>query len=351
MNLGLLGCGNIAYWFHLRALRRLPGCTLVAAADPDAAARDRARRLTQVPLYQESDELLRRQDVDAVVICAPTHLHAELAVAAVTAGKHFYLEKPIAITATAGRRVVDAATRGGVVGAIGFNRRFHPLYEQARDLLGRGSIGRVRAVQTAFCEPSPLELMPAWKRQRATGGGVLLDLGSHHFDQVRWFLGDEIATVEASTRSEQSEEDSARVELAMRNGIEVQSWFSFRAGLADYLEFIGERGNLWLDRHSPRLTLRVGRTLGYGVRGRWVVPSGAVAAWRLRRLARPSSDPSYLRSLRAFVQLVQGRPSSSATLHDGLRSLEAVLAAEESDRRGERVTLDSNRSGVPCASC
>jgi predicted dehydrogenase len=351
MNLGLLGCGNIAYWFHLRSLAQLPGCTLVAAADPEASARDRARRLTRVPLYQRTDELLRRDDIDAVVICAPTHLHAELAVAAATAGKHFYLEKPIATTAAQGRRVVETAAQAHVVGAIGFNRRLHPLYEQARELLGRGCIGRVRAAQTAFCEPSPLESTPTWKRHRATGGGVLLDLASHHFDQLRWFLGDEVATVEASLRSELSEQDTASVTLAMRNGVQVQSWFSFRAGLTDYVEFIGERGTLRVDRHSPGLTLRVERRLGYGLRGRWVAPSVAVAAWRMRRLARPSFDPSYFRSLRAFVELVEGGPSGSASLLDGLRSLEAVLAAEESAGRGEPVRLESDRTGAPCASC
>jgi predicted dehydrogenase len=351
MNLGLLGCGNIAYWFHLRALRRLAGCTFVAAADPDAAARERARRLTRAPVYERSDELLGRKDIDAVVISAPTHLHAELAVAAATAGKHFYLEKPLAITATGAGRVLDAAARAGVVGAIGFNRRLHPLYEQARALLKRGGIGPVRAVQTAFSEPSPLESTPNWKRQRATGGGVLLDLGSHHFDQLRWFLGEEFAGIEASIRSESTEQDSARVELEMRSGIEVQSWFSFRTALTDYLEFIGERGTLRVDRHAPALRLRHGRRFGYGLRVRSVAPSLPVAAWRLRRLARPSSDPSYARSLRAFVDLVHGRPSGSATLLDGLRSLEAVLAAEESDRRGERVRLETDRATVSCGFC
>jgi predicted dehydrogenase len=60
------------------------------------------------------------------------------------------------------------------------------------------------------------------------------------------------------------------------------------------------------------------------------VPTPAIAAWRVRRLLRPSADSSYRRSLRAFVQLIQGRPSRAASLTDGLRSLEAVLAAEDS---------------------
>jgi myo-inositol 2-dehydrogenase/D-chiro-inositol 1-dehydrogenase len=330
MRLGLLGCGSVAYWIHLRALRRLPGATLAAAADPDAAARERMQRLTGVPVYQRPDELLRRDDIEAVLICAPSHLHAELAIAAAAAGKHFYLEKPIATNAAEAGRVIDAASEARVTGAIGFNRRLHPLYQQARRLLAQGCIGHVRAAQTAFCEPIAPEAMPSWKRRRATGGGVLLDLGSHHIDQLRWLLDDEVETITASLRSELTEHDSARVELVTRGGVEIQSFFSFRVGLADYLRFIGDEGTLRVDRHAAVLELQLGRRLGYGVRRRWIAPTPAVAAWRMQRLFRPSADPSYQRSLHHFIELTRGRPSQAASLTDGRRSLEAVLAAEDS---------------------
>jgi predicted dehydrogenase len=342
MRLGLLGCGVIAYWAHLRVLRRMAGATLVAAADPDPAARAAARRLTNVPLHEGADELLRRPDIDAVVICAPTQLHADLAVAAAEAGKHFYLEKPIATDAADARRVVDAASRARVIAAMGFNRRLHPLYQQARDLIDGGRIGRVRAVQTAFCEPSPPDSMPVWKRRRATGGGVLLDLASHHLDLLRWFLREEVDTVAASLGSRVTEQDSAQLALTMRSGVEVQSYFSFRAGLADYLEFIGERGTLRVDRHSPVLRLGLRRRLGYGVRRSWIAPTPAVLAWRIRRGVRPSFDPSYRRSLQAFVHQALGRPAAGASLLDGVRSLEAVLSAE--------AAAPHYPVAVPCAS-
>ncbi|MFL5495218.1 MAG: Gfo/Idh/MocA family protein [Gemmatimonadales bacterium] len=351
MRLGLLGCGSVACWIHLPALRRIPGAVLAAAADPDPAARARAGRVAGVPTYERADQLLEREDIGAVLICAPTHLHAELAIAAAEAGKHFYLEKPLATTALDAGRVLDATARAGVIGVIGFNRRLHPLYQQARELLRGGCIGRIRAAQSAFCEPTTLDVLPQWKRHRATGGGVLLDLASHHVDQLRWLLGDEVGSISASLRSELSEDDTARIELSMESGIEVQGFFSFRSGLADYLECIGELGTLRIDRYSGSLTLRVGRRLGYGVRRRWVGASPAGAAWRLARLLRPSFDPSYRRSLRAFVELVHGAPSRTASLLDGLRSLEAVLAAEDSARRGEAIRPDRRSAGATCAHC
>jgi predicted dehydrogenase len=328
IRIGVLGCGVIAYWAHLRSLRYVRGATLAGAADPDPRARERATRLAGVPVYAAADELLARSDIDALIICAPTHLHAELAVAAAGRGKHFYLEKPIAASAGDASRVVEAARAGGVHGVMGFNRRRHPLYEQVRNVLAAGRIGRVRAVQTALCEPMPLAGMPEWKRRRETGGGVLLDLASHHFDALRWLLDDDLAVVGGSVRSDLSEQDTARLELVTSGGIEIQSFFSFRAGRADVLELIGEHGTVRLDYHAPRLSLRLGRRFGYGVRDGWLAPSASLAAWRLHRLVRPSANPSYRRSLQAFVDVCRGRHAATASLEDGARSLEAALSAE-----------------------
>lgn len=349
MRLGLLGCGAIAYWSHLPVLRRLRGATLVAAADPDPGARELARRAAGVTVYERAEELLARDDIAAVVICAPTQVHAELAVAAAGAGKHFYLEKPIATTGADARRVVDAAALAGVTGTVGFNRRQHPLYRQARELLLSGRIGTVRAVQSAFCEPTPLRSMPEWKRRRGTGGGVLLDLASHHVDLLRWFLNDEIAAASAWLGSESSEQDSARLELTTEGAVEIQGFFSFHAGLADFLEFFGDRGMLRVDRHSPRLELRVGRRFGYGMRRVRVAPSAAVAAWRLRRWVRPSVDPSYRLSLQAFVDRLHGRPAEAASLEDGVRSLAVILSAEASADPASRAFTGGRPVPVPCA--
>ncbi len=348
---GLIGCGTIAYWAHLRSLRQLRGAELVAAADPSPAARKRAGRLTRVPMYEHQDDLLKRQDIDAVVISAPTHLHAELAIAAASASKHFYLEKPIATNALDACNVVNAADRAGVSGAVGFNRRFHPLCQQARALLASGHIGRVRMVQTAFCELTTPENMPDWKKRRATGGGVLLDLASHHIDLLRWFLEDEVAEIEASVGSQLTEQDTARIDLTMRQGVAVQSFFSFRAGQADFLEFIGENGTLRVDRHSPALALRLKRRFGYGVRTGWIPPTPSTAAWRLRRLISPSADPSYRRSLQAFVDRLQGRTTEGAGLLDGVRSLDAVLQAEASAARQPAATSPAQPLRDVCVSC
>ena len=341
---GVIGCGTIAYWTHLRELKRLGGARLIAAADPDPSARARVTRAANVRLHASSDELLTSPDIDAVVISAPNAMHSALAIAAARAGKHFYLEKPIAITGTEAHRVIDVASETGVVTAMGFNRRYHPVFEQVRDLISRGRIGRVRAIQTIFTEPTPLDSMPDWKRKRSSGGGVLLDLGSHHFDSLRWLLQDDIDEVQAYLSSEVSDQDSASVRLVMRSGIEVSSFFSFRAGRADNFELIGESGVLRIDRHRSTASLRVARRFGYGIRQSFVFPNAASVRWRFARLLRPSWESSYRRALVQFVEMCRGGKSQLANLQDGLRSLEVILAAEKSAHTGTSVRVSKQEN-------
>lgn len=332
VRLGLIGLGTIARYHHLPQLARARAARLVAVADPDPDARARVALQTGVEAHADALELLRREDVEAVLVSAPTDQHAPLAVACAQAGKHLYLEKPVAADRAGARRVEQALGGSALRCAIGFNRRLHPLHQHARALVADGRIGEVRTVHCASCEPVTADAMPLWKRRRATGGGVLLDLGSHHVDLLRWILRDEVASVSATCTSELSEQDGAWVDLTFGRGARAHGVFSFRTGYADHLELIGERGTLRVDRHRAALELRLHRRRGYGPRSR-PAPTPALAAWRVRRLAG-DVEPSYGRALRAFVALVRGGPQRCATLDDGLRSLEVVLAAEDSARRG-----------------
>lgn len=311
LRFGVLGCGLIAYWTHLRLIPRLRHARLVAAADPDPRARERAHQLTKLPILTDPAALLARPDVDAVVISAPSHHHAALAVAAAQAGKHIYLEKPIAIDRPSLDTLQAAVRAAGVRFATGFNRRHHPLFLQARHMLQSGAIGPVRSVFSSFCEPASPAAMPLWKRKRETGGGVLLDLGSHHTDLLRWFLDAEVTHSECRLASHAAEHDEAWLQLRFANGVESSSFFSFRAAQTDFFEFLGQSGTLRVDRH--RATLTPGSS------------SSALLAWRALRRIRSTYDPSYQSALQAFVD---GAPG--ATLEDGARSLEILLSAENS---------------------
>jgi predicted dehydrogenase len=273
------------------------------------------------------------------VISAPNRFHAELTVAAARAGKHVYVEKPLATMASEARTVVDVVSQSKVVATVGFNYRHHTAHQRAQALLRSGRIGNVRAVQSTFCEPVSPQTMPEWKRRRRSGGGALLDLASHHVDLLRWFLEDEIATVDARITSSRTEHDGATLTLTMRGGVHAQMYVSFCAGPADFLEFIGEKGVLRVDRHRVLPQLQLARSPRYGVRSALSLPTiGEAAVWA-RRLVQPSYQPSFRRALHAFVQRIGGQAVHMATVEDGERSLAVVLAAEESAQRNMPVVV------------
>jgi predicted dehydrogenase len=342
LRFGVIGCGVIAYWQHLRILQSLPGARLVAASDPDAAARERARKLTGVEVHAEAAALLAREDVDAVVVAAPTPLHAELGAQAAEAGKHAYLEKPAASDCAGADRLAAAFAASGVTCAVGFNRRSHPLCRQARELIASGKLGAVRGVLSTFNEPLGESSMPGWKARRSSGGGVLLDLGSHHLDLIPWLLGDKIARVRGRMRSLVTEDDDASLTVETAGGVSVQSHFSFRAGRADFVEFLAEGGTLRIDRHGSRLTLRTSRRFGYGLRSSFVAPNWETLRFQATRAVRPSFDPSYAGALAQFVHAVRLGGAPGASLEDGLRNLRVVLACEQSALEDRTIEITSS---------
>lgn len=299
LGVGIVGCGEIARAVHVPLLLRTPGATLVAVADPSVTARAACARLAPgVDVHEDAASLITSDRVGAVVVCAPSALHGSLALDVLDAGKHLYLEKPLAIDRAGAERVTAAAGRSSVVSMIGFNRRFHPAFLRLRDSLRAGGVGQVREVRTRFCEPVTGSL-PDWKRRRETGGGALLDLASHHVDLVRFVAGEEVELESASIRSIASEDDEAELVLRLASGARAVIEVSFHGPRVDVVEARCGGRTLRADRHA-------------GIRP-WL---------------RPGWDPSYRTSLRAFVDRVNGSAVSFPTLDDGLRSLEVVLAAE-----------------------
>ena len=153
--------------------------------------------------HDDAGALLGRGDLDAVVIGAPSHLHADLATRAAAAGLHAYIEKPVAIDAAGAERVRQAVEAAGTIAVVGFNRRDAPALP-ARPAPGRARAHRPAASRSRPSSRSPRApaTMPTWKRDRASGGGVLLDLASHHIDQLRWLTGDEVERVSATCASD-----------------------------------------------------------------------------------------------------------------------------------------------------
>lgn len=340
LKVGLIGCGHIVQATHLNVLTRLPGVELIALAEPDAARRQAAvRRAPGAVALATYQELLEMPGVEAVVICLPNALHPEVAIAALEQGKHVYLEKPLATNLDDGRRVLAAWRRSGLTGMVGFNYRFHPLYQAARRRVQSNRLGELVGVRSVFA--SAAQTLPDWKRTRASGGGVLLDLASHHVDLVHFIFGQEVRSVFAEVRSQQSEGDSTALQLRLADGLPVQSFFSLSAIEEDRLEIYGQAGKLTVDRYhsldveitDPKRTGARFARLRHGIR------SLAHSPYALRKILAPTNEPSYQASLTHFVAAARAGRPASPDFRDGYRSLAVIDAAEESARTGRAVSL------------
>ena len=213
--MSVLGVGMAGYAFmgaaHSQAWRTAPHVfdlplrpAMVAVCGRDAAAVEAAaRRLGWAHAETDWRALIARDDVQLVDVCTPGDLHAEIAIAALEAGKHVLCEKPLANTlaeAEAMPAAADAAFPGGARAMVGFNYRRVPALALARRLVEQGRIGRLRHVRAVYLQDwlvdpdSPL----TWRLQaEQAGSGALGDLGAHLVDLARFLTGDEIAGVSA----------------------------------------------------------------------------------------------------------------------------------------------------------
>ena len=300
LKIGLLGYGGIARSVHAPALGRHPRAEIAAVAEADPGRRDLCRReLPGTSLFDSWKDLLNAGEAGAVLVCLPNALHAEAATAALAAVLHVYVEKPLATGIEEAAALAARSLAPGQVAMVGFNYRFHPFYAEARQCIRAGALGQVVTVRSCF-STAPREL-PDWKLRRNSGGGVLLDLASHHIDLLRFLLDEEVVEVSARLASRRSEDDTAWVQCWLAGGLVAQSFFSFAAIDEDRFEICGDRGKLIADRlrgwsletmpatadHS-RIS---GAAVGFARRVGWPLTAVAAPAVRARQrdFLRPRS--------------------------------------------------------------
>ena len=346
--LGLIGCGRAAQRLHLPALSALGNAKIVAVAEPaaedEAVAKVIRKHAPDATVYGGWRELLRDENVEAVVIALPTPMHARVAVAALAAGKHVYVEKPIAINMPDARRVLRAADlaekkHGRRVVMTGFNYRFNPTYKKLRDLLAADAVGDVVAVRSAFC--SPARELPGWKQDRKSGGGALLDLFSHHADLLPWVLGERVNRVSASILSRQTSDDTASVSLTFANGVVGQCLHTISGSEVDEIEVVGTRGRIVADRINGQIhRFPRSRPSERGDKLRAAAGQAKAAPARLRATVAPQAEPSHRMALSHFVNRVQDGAPPRVTLADGYNAAALVDAAEASAATGQSQVPD-----------
>ena len=176
---------------HLPALRDCPLTEPVALWHPRQERLDQACRAAELPGYTAFEALLADPRVEALVIATPPAARFELAQAAIAAGKHLLLEKPVALDAAQIEELQRQALLAGITVAVDFEYRAVPAFMQLKALLEQGAVGAPWLVKLDWLMGSRADAARPWNwySQRAAGGGVLGSLGTHAFDTLHWLLG------------------------------------------------------------------------------------------------------------------------------------------------------------------
>ena len=319
----IVGCGSIGQR-HARNLRSL-GAGEICVYDPDESRAEQAVKDAGAVSVGSVKNWLALGP-QAVFVCTPPHLHTEVARAAVDAGAHVFIEKPLAARLDGVAEMIGAAARRNLVVMAGYNLRFHAGLRKVKELVDAGSVGRVLTVRAEYGQ-----YLPEWRPGRdyrqgyiaspETGGGIILE-ESHELDYVAW-LGGRVVSVYAAAGKlsdlEMSAEDTALMVLRLEGGAlgEVHIDCTQRE-YSRSCKVVGTEGT-------------VSWTHGQGVR--------VARAGREPELFEINPDPNqmYLDEMRCFLDCVAGKAQPPVDGTAGLQNLKVALAAKESARTGREV--------------
>lgn len=341
----MIGCGRAAAELHLPALRRIPEIVVVALCDVDGARLRQAARLApHARCVADASDILSDTSVDAIAVCTPPAAHAALALAVMDAGKHLFVEKPLALTVSDCDAILARAARSEGRHVMGFNLRQHRLIQAAREVVRQGTLGTIQLTRSVFTTDIRLtRQLPAWRNERATGGGVTFEMATHTFDLWRWLLGQEVVQVAAVSGRSQAEDSNASVTAALSGGALASVQLSDSTTPLHQIEIFGERARLRLSLYDfDGLTLAA-RAIGPGsvqARLRGILHTFRSLPAGFRSLTSGGDYlATYRRQWRHYAAtLLRGAPPA-ATLDDGRAAARIAIAAGESARSGRAVSL------------
>ncbi|HWP92003.1 MAG TPA: Gfo/Idh/MocA family oxidoreductase [Thermodesulfobacteriota bacterium] len=345
IKVGIIGCGWAGGTLHLPALKSLPYAEVVAIADIDQ------HRLSQVGnehgiknRYTDFMELLKNNEVEVVAVCVPAKSHAEIAIAALDAGKHTFIEKPLALTMGEIELLIEKANVSPGQATVGFNLRCHRLVREARKMIREGALGKIESIRSTWTsDVRHYRNMPAWRNKREEGGGTLIEIAIHHFDLWRFLLESEVEEVYALTRSLEWDDQIAAVNARMANGAIVSSFFSELTSNNNEIEIHGRKGSLLISCY---------RFDGLEFQPILRTP-GAISA-RAKKAAKTVSNlhqavttmrrgGEFMASFRAewenFLLSIKNNTPVDCTLQDGMAAVKIALATAQSASLGMPVKV------------
>lgn len=359
LQVGVIGAGVGAA--HIEGYQRVPGVEVRALADlNDERLQQVAARYSVPDRYHAYQELLARPEIDAVSICLPNVLHAPVTIAALQAGKHVLVEKPLASTVADGQAMVAAAEETGRILMVAFNQRYRSDLQWLKQYVDTGALGRIYYAKAHWMRRSGIPRLGSWfVSQAQAGGGPLIDLGVHVLDMALYLMGEpRPQTVSASAYAEfgprgqkgstawvkpigaqplaYDVEDLATAFIRLEGGATLlleASWATHSAAGDDFgVTLYGTEGGaeLLIRNYTYEGTVRVFTDIGGA-------PTDLAP-----RIPKAEGHPAVIARFIAAIR--DGAPAIPSST-EGLRRIEVLTACYRSAQEGHEIVLDSSPPG------
>ncbi len=329
IGIGVIGCGGMGRSLA-NAANTVEGTDIVCVSDlQEELAKTLAENL-ETKHTTDYHELLRDDDIDAVLIASPPFLHAQMAVDAAKAGKHVFSEKPMAPTLEDCDTMLNAASQNRVKLTIGLVCRYHATHSKVREIVHSGELGAPANMMVhRIGGPWRGGHRTPWRLERAKSGGSLMEINAHEIDFMRWTCGDVKSVYAAGGQYVQEDTDYPDVVLAslnFENGAVGLLHSSHAAAVGGYGGRVDcEKGSIYFPQiWGGDATIRIKHF------------EGDTKELRIGDIKVP---PPVQQEIRVFVQAIRNDTTPPITGNDGRAAVEIALAAYQSVETGEPVKL------------
>lgn len=328
LRIGVIGCGTVAGYGHIPGILDTPELELVAISDLNAERLQELQSKHGIEsVYTDYNNLLSRDDIDAITVATPLPWHYPIVMAAAKAGKHVFCEKPIADTPEKGFEMVKAMSDAGKLLTINFENRVTEPFPEMKRLLDQGEIGNLKVMRFVYNWAGGRWAGDArYKMLMIDGKGPIVDCGVHHFDLARWFSGSEFAEIHATGTNVEDypHPDHVISTNKMDNGIIalIEGGWAYTHNTAEHHTFYQVEliGDLGLMGYFYRSTGEPENSL---TKELYVYsPNGYT------RKDLTSSDKNFIRMYTLFAESIKaGKLTGLPSGNDGCKALEAAERA------------------------
>jgi len=323
----VVGAGDIVRKRVAGALTGAKGSVLQGVCSlPEETAVSLAKDFSIKEVYSDLDKALKETEANAVYIATPVFLHAPQAMAALDAGKHVLVEKPLGLNYADCVPVIEKAKEKKLTAGCSYYRRFFPRFDMAKNMLESGEFGDVVLVRTTYYSWfSPAQDEPKhWRvEQERSGGGPLSDMGTHMFDLIIGLMGMPKAVYArtACLVNEWDVEDSSSIIMTLDNGAMVTAIFHWNSKTWTHeFEIVGTEARIkWHPADAPTVHKTVGRDI--------------------LELDMPNAENVHLPVVQDFVDAINEGRAPRVTLEEAAKTNRLLDAIYESSRTGKEIEL------------